>query len=192
MTHSALALEACMEATDEKALFDSLGRGDREAAGRLMESTYRQTYAALFKLSGGQAELAADLTQDTYRKAWKSIHSFHRRSRFSTWLYRIAYNTYLNHLRRPRLVDSVAEPPEIPAPDADASEQLEQSQDAQRLRRAVSRLPDPLRFTLTARFWGDLPVAEIARQEGVTGAAIRKRIQQAYGRLRQILEEDIS
>ncbi len=181
-----------MEATEEKTLFASLARGDREAAGELMESTYRQTYAALFKLTGGQKELAADLTQETYRKAWRSIASFNRRSRFATWLYRIAYNTYLNHLRRPRLIENVAEPPELPAPDTDASEELERREEADRLRQAVAQLPDPLRFTLTARYWGDLPVSEIARQEGITGAAIRKRIQQAYGRLRQILEEDIS
>jgi DNA-directed RNA polymerase specialized sigma24 family protein len=51
-------------------------------------------------------------------------------------------------------------------------------------------LPEDLRFTVTARFWGELEVADIARMENVTGAAIRKRLKNAKIRLRLTLEED--
>ena len=51
-------------------------------------------------------------------------------------------------------------------------------------------LPEELRFTVTARFWGDMPVRDIAEVEQVTGAAIRKRLKTATARLRQTLEED--
>ncbi|MFY9826173.1 MAG: sigma factor-like helix-turn-helix DNA-binding protein, partial [Thermoanaerobaculia bacterium] len=59
-----------------------------------------------------------------------------------------------------------------------------------RLRRAVLALPEELRFTVTALFWGDLPVKEIARQEGVTTVAIRKRLKRALARLAQALGEE--
>ncbi len=51
-------------------------------------------------------------------------------------------------------------------------------------------LPEDLRFTVTARFWGELEVEEIATLENVTGAAIRKRLKVAMLRLRLEVGED--
>ena len=61
--------------------------------------------------------------------------------------------------------------------------------DALRLRRAVLALPEELRFAVTAHFWGEVPVREIARQEGLSSVAIRKRLRRAVSRLRAELEE---
>src|SRR5262245_12271189 len=89
---------------DERRLLGDYARGDRGAAERLVAATYRQVYAFLLKLTAGDADLAADLTQDTYRKAWDALSGFDGRSRFSTWLCRIAYTTFRNHIRRPRRI----------------------------------------------------------------------------------------
>ena len=51
-------------------------------------------------------------------------------------------------------------------------------------------LPEELRYTVTAVFWGDLPVKEIARQEGITPVGIRKRLKKAFRLLALALEED--
>ncbi|MCG8458696.1 MAG: sigma-70 family RNA polymerase sigma factor [Holophagales bacterium] len=177
---------------DEDALLDALARGERRAAEELAERTYSRIYAALVKLTGGDRDLAADLTQETYRRAWRALHTFHRRSSFFTWLYRVAYTTFLNHIRRPQAVqpldDTQAEGLEACEPGQD--ERLDRREVAERLRRAVMALPEDLRFTVTARFWGDLPVSDIARMENVSGAAIRKRLKNATARLRLALEED--
>src|SRR5512133_22796 len=85
----------------EAKLVNAAKLGDRDAAEQLVERTYSAVYAALYRMCHGDAELAADLTQDTYRKAWESLAGFDCRSKLSTWLYRIAYTTFLNHVRRP-------------------------------------------------------------------------------------------
>lgn len=175
----------------EPALALALARGDRQAAERLMEETYHQVYAALLRMTAFDAELAADLTQDTYRKAWQSLSGFDGRSRFGTWIYRIAYNTFLNHLRRPKLVEPLDDAKHVPAdPSPGQGDELESREVAQKLRLAVIGLPEELRFTVTARFWGELDVEEIATLENVTGAAIRKRLKVAMLRLRLQVEED--
>ena len=176
----------------EGKLLAALAAGDREAAERLVERTYRGVFALLKRLCG-DPDLAADLTQETYRKAWDSLAGFHGKAQFSTWLCRIAYNTFLNHLRRPRRLVPLEDRHEAavadPAPPVD--EVVGQAVVGDRLRRAVLDLPDDLRFTVTALFWGDLPVREVARHEGITTVAVRKRLKRALAALAKALEEDI-
>ena len=177
---------------EEGRLLAALAAGDREAAERLVEQTYRAVFALLRRLCGDQ-DLASDLTQETYRKAWDALSGFDSRARFSTWLCRIAYNTFLNHLRRPRRMVPLEDQHEAmvvdPAPAVD--ETVDQTVAGDRLRRAVLALPDDLRFTVTALFWGDLPVKEVARQEGVTTVAIRKRLKKALQILARTLGEEV-
>lgn len=177
---------------EEGRLLAALAAGDRTAAERLVEQTYRGVYALLRRLCG-DPDLAADLTQESYRKAWDALPGFDGRSQFSTWLFRIAYTTFLNHLRRPRRLVPLEEKHEsaVPDPAPAADELVDRGAAGDRLRRAVLSLPEELRFTVTALFWGDLPVKEIARQEGVTAVAIRKRLKRALGMLALALEEDV-
>jgi len=179
------------EGADSTPLLLGLSRGDRAAAERLIEKSYRQIYAALFKMCGGDAELAADLTQDTYRKAWEALPRFEGRAQLTTWLYRIAYNTFLHHVRRPRLIseltDETAERLADPAPDVATT--VTEDDEAARLRRAVLQLPDDLRFTVSAHFWSELPVSEVAKLEKITPVAVRKRLKRAFAALRLALEE---
>lgn len=173
---------------EEGALLAALAAGDRGAAERLVERTYRGVYALLKRLSG-DADLAADLTQETYRKAWDALASFDRRARFSTWLCRIAYNTFLNHIRRPRrllpLAEGEAEALADPLPSR--AESLVAAAERDRLRRAVLALPEDLCFTVVALYWSGLSVREVAEQERVTTVAIRKRLKKALSRLAGVL-----
>src|SRR3954470_23642422 len=79
----------------QRQLLAALAAGDRAAAERLVERTYRGVYALLRRLCG-DPDLAADLTQETYRKAWDALPGFDGRAQLSTWLARIAYNHFLN------------------------------------------------------------------------------------------------
>jgi RNA polymerase sigma-70 factor (ECF subfamily) len=179
------------EAGEEGRLLAALAAGDRGAAERLVERTYKGVFSLLRRLSG-DPDLAADLTQETYRKAWDALPGFDGRSRFSTWLFRIAYTTFLNHLRRPRRLVPLEEKHEaaVPDPAPAADEMVGRGMERDRLRRAVLALPEELRYTVTAIFWGDLPVKEIARQEGITTVGIRKRLKKALRLLALALEED--
>jgi RNA polymerase sigma-70 factor (ECF subfamily) len=184
------ALRAIRGGGSEHELLDRLLDGDRGAAEALAERTYEMVFASLVKLSGDR-ELAADLTQETYRKAWSSLASFRRGAAFSTWLYRIAYNTFLNHVRRPALMQPLSEEraqaSEDPEPDPEQT--MGHTEISARLRRAVLGLPEELRLVVTARFWADVPVTEIARLEGITGPAVRKRLKRAMAHLKDHLEE---
>jgi len=177
--------------SEERGLLDAIRAGDTAAAEEMVERTYSAVFASLYRLCGDR-DLAADLTQETYQKAWAALKGFDGRSQLFTWLYRIAYTTFLNHIRRPRRMTSLDEPESFDVRDETplADEQLSDAEEAGRLRAAVMQLPEDLRFTVTAHFWGDLPVKEIAGIENITTVAIRKRLHRAFSLLEGLLDEE--
>ena len=177
---------------EERRLLTAIRAGDRDAAEELVERTYSAVFASVYRLCG-DSDLAADLTQETYQKAWGALKNFDGRSQLFTWLYRIAYTTFLNHVRRPRRMTSLDEPDSIDVQDErPGAEQLfSDAEEAERLRAAVMRLPEDLRFTVTAHFWGGLPVKEIASIEEITTVAIRKRLHKAFTLIESMLEEEV-
>lgn len=176
---------------DERTLLTAIRAGDREAAEELVERTYSAVFASVYRLCG-DSDLAADLTQETYQKAWGALKNFDGRSQLFTWLYRIAYTTFLNHVRRPRRITSLDEPDAMDVRDErpGAEQLLADAEEAERLRGAVMKLPEDLRFTVTAHFWGGLPVREIASIEEITTVAIRKRLHKAFTMIEAMLDEE--
>jgi RNA polymerase sigma-70 factor (ECF subfamily) len=167
---------------DEAGLVERARAGSREAAERLAAESCRMT---------GDPERAADLVQETYRKAWQALARFRGESRFSTWLFRIAFTTHLKQLRRPRLVVALEPEQEAAAPDPGPSPEAEAArrERSEHLRRAVAALPDDLRFAVSAHYWGEVPVREIALEEGITPVAVRKRMARAFRQLAAHLQE---
>ncbi len=173
---------------EEGRLLAAIRGGDRTAAEELVDRTYSAVFASLLRLCADR-ELAEDLTQETYRKAWEALAGFDGRSQFFTWLYRIGYTTFLNHIRRPRLMKSLdgSDAPQMPDNAPGADEVLSDAEEGARLRAAVLQLPEDLRFTVTAHFWGGLAVKEIAAIEEITTVAIRKRLHKAFALLEEVL-----
>jgi RNA polymerase sigma factor (sigma-70 family) len=177
---------------DERAMLAAIRAGNEAAAEELVERTYSAVYASICRLCG-DSDLAADLTQETYQKAWGALPGFDGRSQLFTWLYRIGYTTFLNHVRRPRRMTSLDEPDAVDVSDERprVDEVLADEQEAARLRKAVMELPEDLRFTVTAHFWGGLPVKEIAEIEKITTVAVRKRLHRAFSILEGLLDEEV-
>jgi RNA polymerase sigma-70 factor (ECF subfamily) len=78
-----------------------------------------------------------------------------------------------------------AAPDPAPGPEADAG----LAAAGERLRRAVLALPDELRYAVTAHYWAERPVREIAAEQGITAVGVRKRLQRATARLALALED---
>ena len=182
--------ESRAEWSDEPALLAAIRSGNRAAAEEMVERTYGAVFASLCRLCADN-DLAADLTQETYQKAWAALPGFDGRSQLFTWLYRIAYTTFLNHIRRPRRMTPLDEKPGMEVRDEapGADEVLALDEESEQIREAVLRLPDDLRFTVSAHFWGGLAVKEIAELEEITTVAIRKRLHKAFSLLEAMLEE---
>lgn len=98
MTLTAVAFADPSDAADDVRLVAAAAGGDRQA----FESLYRRHVGAVhglcLRLADGR-EHAEDATQETFVAAWRALSRFEGRSRFSTWLHRIAVNTTLGGRR---------------------------------------------------------------------------------------------
>ena len=165
--------------------------GDQAAMRALWTRHAPHIDVVVRRLVGHDPDLAADIAQEVWIQIFRALPSFRGDAQFSTWLYRIAYTTFLNHVRRPhRLVQLDEEKGDaVPDPSPSSEELLAGGEARGRLRRAVMTLGEPLRFTLTAHYWAGLAPKEIARLEGITSVAVRKRLRKALSVLDTLLKE---
>jgi RNA polymerase sigma-70 factor (ECF subfamily) len=94
--------ERRQEADADLAIVRQVQAGDVAAFDRLINKYRERVYGIVYNMTSNRED-AADLTQDAFIKAFQSIHRFSGQSSFFTWLYRIAVNSTLSHLRRMRL-----------------------------------------------------------------------------------------
>jgi len=88
------------QARIDAALVDRARQPDGDRAFEMLVRRHQGLVRAqLRRLSGGDAALADDLAQETFVLAWRKLAQFRGDSRFGTWLYRIAYACFLQHLR---------------------------------------------------------------------------------------------
>lgn len=97
-----LTRERREEADVDMLLIERVQAGEVAAFDDLVQRYRERIYGVVYNLTSNRED-AADLTQDTFIKAFQSISRFKKTSSFFTWLYRIAINSTLSHLRKHRL-----------------------------------------------------------------------------------------
>ena len=123
----------------------------------------------------------------------QNLHQFDsQRGKFSTWIYRIARNAALNHLRDNKRCEVALE---TPLPEADRElpphEQAELREQFSLLDRAVAALPEHQRSAWVLSELEGLTQAEIAQIEGVPEGTVKSRVSRARDSLRKTLADQI-
>src|SRR3982750_4206714 len=94
--------ERQLEADADFSVVRQVQAGDVAAFDQLIVKYRERVFGVVYNLTANRED-AADLTQDAFIKAFQSINRFGGQSSFFTWLYRIAVNSTLSHLRKTRL-----------------------------------------------------------------------------------------
>lgn len=158
---------------------------DRRAFGKLMQRYHGCIRRYLFTLTGDEAT-SDDLAQTTFIRAWQGLESFKQLSSFSTWLLRIAYTTYCNHLAQTRnsvvtdLSDAVAEIADEPPPEESRIESL---------RRAVAQLGEGERNCITLFYLEEKSIADIEKITGYKQGTIKSHLSRGREHLREFFNK---
>ena len=86
---------------DDIHYIDKITDGDVNAFVHIMRRHERMIFTIVNKILANEQD-SEDVVQEIFIKAYQSLHKFRRDSQFSTWLYRIAYNTTISHVRKSR------------------------------------------------------------------------------------------
>jgi RNA polymerase sigma-70 factor (ECF subfamily) len=170
----------------------ALRRQDPVAFRQLVETYSPRIYDLALKMLGNP-DLAEDILQETFINVYKAIDRFEGRAHISTWLYRIAYNAVLMHLRREKgaadvqSLDDDVDIDTLPTLSEckDAPERrLMQAELIQKMDEALANLSEALRIVFVLRDIEDLSTAETANVLNLSETAVKSRLHRARLALR--------
>ncbi|WP_232523343.1 ECF RNA polymerase sigma factor RpoE [Porphyromonas gingivalis] len=174
-----------MEKQSDSYYISAVQAGDTESFAPLVERYSDMLYALLCRLLQDEED-AADLLQDTFVKAFRHISRFDGRSSFSTWIYRIAYNEAIDHLRRRKayVTDRVEELPDVPDEDLEPS-----GEDPELLQQALDSLPAADKALLLMFYSDDLSVRDIAEVTGMTESNVKVKLHRLRAKLYKMMRK---
>lgn len=157
---------------------------DPEAFGRLIEMYHEPLLRYVGRISFFRPEDREDILQNAYIKAYKNIHRFDQSMKFSTWLYHIVRNTTIDEIRkqavRPKLYSILDEDiPNIFVADENVSMDMWRQEDKEKIRKAISELPEIYREILTLRYVEDKSYEEIMDIVELPKGTVAARINRA-------------
>ena len=154
---------------------------------RLLVKRHEQAVYGMGMSFFRNAEDASDFAQEVFLKTFRNLSRFEGRSRFSTWLYKIAYNTAINNVTRKKDYHSLVEEEIIPFNDTPERKLLRSfARDA--VLEAIKELPERFRICVDLFFFYDRSYQEI---EAITGYPVNT-IKSHVFRAKKILREKLS
>jgi RNA polymerase sigma-70 factor, ECF subfamily len=176
---------------DELALVERCRRGDLAAFDEIYRVHAGRLYSVACRLVGNQAD-AEDLLQDIFLAAHRKLDSFRGDSALGTWLYRLATNLCLDHLRSKavrtsQLTDALDDEPGLSdAPSRGLAARTVARMD---LERALAKLPEGCRAAFVLHDIEGLEHREVADILGVAEGTSKSQVHKARLRLRALLSE---
>jgi len=178
---------------DETALVAASRKGDQDAFARLVQLHQRRVFNLVYRMLQDYEE-ASEVTQEAFFAAWQGLPSFRGDARFSTWLYRIAYNCCLKQLevrKRERAVQVAVQAEQTLAHrsvEECASAELDAQDCQQFVRSQLSTLPAKYRIVLVLRHLQEMTYEEIAEILSMPVGTIKTHLFRARNLLKERLE----
>lgn len=180
----------------DQGLLQKAKRGDRSAFAELVDKYRDRIYAYLYRMIGSRED-ALDLAQESFLRVYSNLQNFQLGQPFKPWLYRIASNLAIDHLRKRRDIVSLDASQnneddwflELPDDGPGPERQQEQGELASYLARLVQELPEGYRSVVLLRHGQELSYQEIALILQVPVSTVKTRLFRAREALRLKLIE---
>lgn len=184
----------------DQILIEKAQKGDKNALNELIRKYQDRTYTYAFRLTRNQEE-ACDVVADAFLRVNNAIKNFKGNSAFSTWLYRIVTNCYLDRRKRDRSrytvsLDSTVQHDneeitrEIEDPGNTPDELAERNQREVMLQKALNNLPDFQKAMIIMFHAEQQSYEEIAEALDLPLGTVKSRLNRARISLREILAEN--
>ena len=171
-------------------LYDS---GEHEKAFNEIVSAYSERIYWHIRRFLYSHEDTDDLLQEVFIKIWAALPSFRRDAQLFTWIYRIATNEVLNHLRKRRFKALVS----LESPSAHAERLIDDdthfdgNQLQRELHKSIQRLPEKQRVVFNLRYFDEMKYEDISEITGTSVGALKASYHHAYNKVKDDIQKVI-
>ncbi|MEO8712305.1 MAG: RNA polymerase sigma factor [Parafilimonas sp.] len=183
-----------MTVIDDKHYIDLVIKGDTASFALLVEKYKDIVFTLALKMIKSREE-AEEVCQDAFIKVYKSLGRFKGESKFSTWLYKVAYNTCLDYMKKNNKDQHVVAIDDY-TDDQVASlnntlDSLEEKERKQMIQDCLLSLPGEDSFLLTLYYFEEQSVKEISKIIGITANHVKIKLYRSRKKLTAILREHL-
>ncbi|MFK8059265.1 MAG: RNA polymerase sigma factor [Polaribacter sp.] len=168
--------------------------GDTNSFAYLVDNYKNMVYSLAYKMTKNREE-AEEVSQDTFIKAYKNLSKFKGDSKFSTWLYRIAYHTSLDAIKKNKNNNQTIEINEITFNQIKSVENIlegiERKERAKIMNDCLLKLPEEERSIIWMFYFDELSLKEITAVTDLSEANIKVKLHRARKKLVTIVEENV-
>jgi RNA polymerase sigma-70 factor (ECF subfamily) len=169
---------------------DQVLNGNMAAFGCILERYKNRAYNLAFRICGNREE-AEEAAQDAFLKVFKSLRGFRMKSSFSTWLYRIVYNTAISYSRNRKneilsLSDFPAEFKDFEIENAGEPESDKEYRNAL-INFAMKAISEEERGIITMFYYEDMSIENISEATGLSKSNIKVKLFRARQRMLEII-----
>jgi len=175
---------APLEVRETDEMVAACQQGEPLAQRRLYDASHQNVYRLVVRMVGVQD--AVDVTQQVFLQVFRKIGQFSGKSQFGTWIYRVAVNESLQHLRKSKRTQMQALDQEPVDRSADDHQNVD---DRELLEQSLARLEPDLRSTFLLREVEGLSYDKIAAALEIPEGTVGSRLNRARRELRQYLVE---
>lgn len=175
---------------DDVQLVTSSKNGDQDAFSLLVQRYQRRVFNLVFRMVQNYEE-ASEITQETFLAAWQGLPAFRGEARFSTWLYRIAYNCALKQLetrKRDNALQVALQSEQIIEGDDSHNAHLASLDNQEMVQEQLSQLPPKYRIVLILRHLQDMTYEEMAEVLTMPIGTIKTHLFRARNLLKERLQ----
>lgn len=164
--------------------------GDQDAFSLLVQRYQRRVFNLVFRMLQNYEE-ASEITQEAFLAAWQGLPSFRGEARFSTWLYRIAYNCALKQLetrKRDKALQVALQAEQTTESNDPKDAHLEMLDNQKMVQDQLSQLPPKYRIVLILRHLQDMTYEEMAEVLTMPIGTIKTHLFRARNLLKERLQ----
>ena len=183
-----------MTTTKDQLNINKVINGDTNAFAYLVDTYKNMVFSLAFKMTKNREE-AEEISQDTFVKAFKNLHKFKGDSKFSTWLYRIAYHACLDAIKKNKNHNNSVEINEITYNQIKSVDNIlqgiERKERAKVMNDCLLKMPEEERSILWMFYFDELSLKEIIEVTNLSEANLKVKLYRARKRLLAIVEENV-
>jgi len=179
-----------MKLQDDNETIGRVLNGDIQAYALLVEKHKSLVFSIVLKVVNNRED-AEEISQDVFLKAYQSLKTFERKSKFSTWLYRIAYNAAVSKTRKKKVEMVAIEEKVITNYSTDEigrnMNEMDENDRQLVLEKALQRLPEEDNLLITLFYKNENSIEDISDITGLTASNVKVRLH----RIRKKLYEEM-